>query len=110
MGRRRTPIRRLQTSVVYYADRRFASFSIFRKIISRQLSKNKNPNNFRLFTIQSKPILTSLMVLGHEKLFGREYVRVLVSNSENDSTVGWMFLGEFLKVICGKPKWIGLLF
>jgi hypothetical protein len=106
MGRRKNPVRKIQKGTVYLVDRRFDFFQVFRKIVSRQHSKNLVGENAKWFPIRPAPITTTLMVSSHETFFGREYVKVLVANSDQEVTLGYMELAEFLRVICGKPTWV----
>jgi hypothetical protein len=106
MGRRRNPIKKLKVGEIYFADRRFYSFMVFRKILSRQQSKNFTNENAKAFPVRAAPITTTLLVSSHDTFFGRDYVKVLVANSDQEMTLGYMELEEFLKVICGKPTWV----
>lgn len=53
-------------------------------------------------------MVTTVMVTGHEVFFGREYIRVLAANSTQDTSIGYMELKEFLRVITGTPSWVFL--
>jgi len=108
MGRRRNPIKRLQEGCLYFVDRRHDYFPIYRKIISRQESKNLGASNKSYFPIKDSPTVTTVMVTGHEVFFGREYVKVLAANSTQDTSIGYMELKEFLRVITGTPSWVYL--
>lgn len=105
MGRRKKPMRKLQTGVVYFVDRRFTSFTLFKKIKSRQTSANLQKTNVKYFHIPPEPELTTFMVSSHETFFGRDYVKILAANTK-DVAIGYIILDEFLKLIKGYPKWI----
>jgi hypothetical protein len=46
------------------------------------------------------------MVTAHETLFGKEYIKVLVANSDQEVALGYIGLDEFTKIICGEPTWV----
>jgi hypothetical protein len=105
MGRRRKPVKKLQIGTVYFVDRRFYSFTLFEKIKSRQTSANLKKENVKCYLIPIEPEQTTFMVLSHETFFGKEYVKVLATNTK-DVAIGYITLKEFLHLIKGSPKWI----
>lgn len=87
------------------ADRRALYFRIFKKVLSRQGTKNTVKGNVEDFRILSAPEITTLMVIEHVTLFGREYVKTLVGNSNQDTALGYVSLPEFLRVTTGDYTW-----
>lgn len=108
MGRRKKEIQRLQTGVVYRLDRRRKTFSLVRKVISRQDSKNWKTGNIIFIDVQAPPVMTTVMTLEHSVIFGTDYVKLFVSSTSGQHEMGYLNLTEFLSLICGKPEWITL--
>lgn len=106
MGRRRKVERKLKAGEVYRVDRRYNQFEMYRKIYSRQHSRNEFMENIIFFDIMPTPTDTTIMVLDHSKLFGRDYVKVMASNSEGKFEMGYMPLFEFLTMVRGEPTWV----
>jgi|688.fasta_scaffold1182387_1 hypothetical protein len=106
MGRRKKPTKELVAGTVYIIDRRINSFVVFRSIVSRQTSKNLHHiNNYILFKVLPSPNINTVFVVKHVKLFGKHYAKVLVSNSEQGTEVGYVSLMELERVCRGKLKW-----
>lgn len=91
--------------MIYFVDRRFNSFTIFKRIKSRQTSANLQKTNVKYFHIPPEPESTTLMVSSHEIFFGKDYVKILAANTK-DVAIGYIILDDFLKLIKGYPKWI----
>ena len=106
MGRRQKEIQLLKTGEVYRIDRRRKTFSLVKKILSRQDSRNWREGNIAFVDIQDPPITTTLMVIEHVTIFGTEQVKLFVSSSAGQHEMGYLPLREFLSIICGKPVWI----
>jgi len=107
MGRRKHPLKQIERGSLYFVDRRHDHFLVYHNIWSRQNSKNITKDNVQLFPVRSNGVVTTILVTTSEILFfGKKYVQVLVSNSSNDVTTGYMTQKEFLRVIAGKPQWV----
>lgn len=106
MGRRKVPERFIKAGQIRSVDKRKQYLRIFKEIISRQWSKNVwTEDNFSIFPIPSLPIETNVLVLEHTKFFGKDYVKILVSSTNQDSRIGWMTLYEFVYSTRGYPIW-----
>lgn len=105
MGRRKKLVQRLKVGAIYRIDRRRKSFSLVKKILSRQDSKNWQEGNIAFVDIQQPPVDTTVMVITHAILFGHEYVKVFVSSTANQHELGYLPLAEFLSLICGTVLW-----
>ena len=106
VGRKRNPIKRLLRGKLYFVDRRHDHFSVYRKIISRQGSRNDTKENRKWFPVRKSPVITTLLVTDHDLCFGKDYVKVLVANSDQETMMGFMSLGEFIRVVTGKLEWV----
>lgn len=106
MGRRKQPVRRVQTGTIYFVDKRFERLGIYRRVLSRQWSKNHTEENFSRFMVRGAPINTTLMVTEHAEFFGREYVKVIAANSDQEVMIGYITLNEFKNVVRGDIQWV----
>ncbi len=107
MGRKKKPTKTLEIGAVYFVDRRVASFLLLRKVISRQQSKNVDlKHNATLFRVLPSPTTTSLIVSEHVTYFGKQYAKVLASNSKQDMFIGYILISQLGKIIRGKLKWV----
>lgn len=105
MGRRKPIKRVLRPGVVYLADRRIDAILVYRTIPSRQKSRCNINDNTRWFEFRATPVVTTMMVSKQETMFGKDYVKVLISNSDQEFALGYVLVDEFLKCVRGKPTW-----
>jgi hypothetical protein len=105
MGRRKKEVLRLKVGAIYRVDRRRTTFSLVKKILSRQDSKNWQEGNIAFIDIQQPPVDTTIMVVNHSTLFGTEYVKVFVSSTAGQHELGYLNLPEFLSLVCGTVLW-----
>lgn len=106
MGRRKKQTKELVVGTVYVIDRRISSFVLFRRIISRQHSKNlSEEHNAVMFTILPAPDINTILVTKHTKLFGKDYAKVIVSNKRQGTEIGYLSLVELKRLSRGRLKW-----
>lgn len=99
--------KKLKLGEIYRFDKRFTYVSIFKEIKYQDFYKNftTSPNNFQMFE-QNKKTNTVILVLKHELIFNREFVKLLITDGLSNKIAGLMTLNEFLSVACGKIKYL----
>jgi len=106
MGRKKKRVKKLLLNSFYVVDRRIPSFIVYRTIISRQNSRNKNlENNTVIFEVCPAPALTTLLVVAHLVMFGKDYAKVIASSKTGKVVIGYILLVELKRIVKGRLKW-----
>ena len=105
MGRRKKRVMRLRLGTLYFLDRRIKSFFVLKKVVSRQLSLNLEPENLSVFQVPRAPLITTLVVASHETFFGKEYSKILVGSENQETLIGYVLVSSLSKIVRGKLKW-----
>lgn len=105
MGRRKKLKKKLQIGVIYFLDRRIKSFKALKTVPSRQTSLNYSNGNVSVFNINGAPENNIVMVVAHDRFFGKEYSKIIASN-KSDVVIGYILISDLQKIIKGKLKWV----
>lgn len=74
--------------------------------MSRQKSLNFTPGNVRTFNVLGAPDNNVLIVAAHEKFFGKDYSKIMIGNTNQNTLIGYVLVSELQRIVQGKLKWI----